>query len=283
MNAPDRKATAAKLSPAEALERLLGVMAKLRSPDGGCPWDREQTFATIAPYTIEEAYEVADAIAGGDMAAIREEVGDLLFKVVFYAQMARDAGQFDFADVALGIAEKMERRHPHVFQTDAARPDSADAQVSAWEAVKDAERQDKGLPETPASVLDGVARALPALTRAEKLTKRAARHRFDWADADQVLDKIEEEIAELRAEMKAGNAKERVHDELGDLLLAVANLGRKLDVDPEAALRDSNDKFTRRFQRVEALLRLRGKTPGESTLEEMDALWDQAKAEERRG
>ena len=283
MNAPDRKATAAKLSPAEALERLLGVMAKLRSPDGGCPWDREQTFATIAPYTIEEAYEVADAIAGGDMAAIREEVGDLLFQVVFYAQMAREAGQFDFADVALGIAEKMERRHPHVFQTDAARPDSADAQVSAWEAVKDAERQDKGLPETPASVLDGVARALPALTRAEKLTKRAARHRFDWADADQVLDKIEEEIAELRAEMKAGNAKERVHDELGDLLLAVANLGRKLDVDPEAALRDSNDKFTRRFQRVEALLRLRGKTPGESTLEEMDALWDQAKAEERRG
>ncbi|MFN4281891.1 MAG: nucleoside triphosphate pyrophosphohydrolase [Alphaproteobacteria bacterium] len=285
MNAPDRKADR-KATPAEALERLLGVMAKLRSPDGGCPWDREQTFATIAPYTIEEAYEVADAIAGGDVAAIREEVGDLLFQVVFYAQMAREAGQFDFADVALAIAEKMERRHPHVFQSDAERPDSADAQVSAWEAVKDAERQgkgmvDKGLPETPASVLDGVARALPALTRAEKLTKRAARHRFDWADADQVLDKIEEEIRELRAEMTAGAAKARVHDELGDLLLAVANLGRKLELDPEAALRDANDKFTRRFQRVEALLRLRGKTPGESTLEEMDALWDQAKAEER--
>jgi len=283
MNAPDCTAAPAKPTAAEALERLLGVMAKLRSPDGGCPWDREQTFATIAPYTIEEAYEVADAIAGGDVAAIREEVGDLLFQIVFYAQMAREAGQFDFADVALGIAEKMERRHPHVFGHDAEKPASADAQVSAWEAVKDAERQDKGLPETPASVLDGVARALPALTRAEKLTKRAARHRFDWADADQVLDKIEEEIRELRAEMKAGNAKERVGDELGDLLLAVANLGRKLEIDPEAALRASNDKFTRRFQRVEALLRLRGKTPGESTLEEMDALWNQAKAEERRG
>ncbi|HEU0070439.1 MAG TPA: nucleoside triphosphate pyrophosphohydrolase [Alphaproteobacteria bacterium] len=277
MNAPERKPT-----PAEALEKLLGVMAKLRSPDGGCPWDREQTFATIAPFTIEEAYEVADAIAGGDVAAIREEVGDLLFQVVFYAQIAREAGQFDFAEVAQGIAEKMERRHPHVFDLDADKPDSASAQVSAWEAVKDAERQSKGEPKQPASVLDGVARALPALTRAEKLTKRAARHRFDWATADQVLGKIEEEIAELRAEMKAGSLKDRVSDELGDLLLAVANLGRKLEVDPEAALRAANDKFTRRFQRVEALLRERGKVPSESTLEEMDALWDQVKLEERR-
>jgi ATP diphosphatase len=281
MNAPHNKTPAQKLGPAEALDKLLGVMAKLRSPDGGCPWDLEQTFATIAPYTIEEAYEVADAIAGGDVASIREEVGDLLFQVVFYAQIAREAGQFDFADIAQAIAEKMERRHPHVFQTDAARPDSADAQVSAWETVKDSERQ--GAADTPGSVLDGVARALPALTRAEKLTKRAARHRFDWPDAGQVLDKIEEEIQELRAEIAAGAPKARVNDELGDLLLAVANLGRKLEVDPEAALRDANDKFTRRFQRVEALLRARGKTPGESTLAEMDALWDQAKTEERRG
>ncbi len=280
MNAPEQKTSPHKPSAAEALERLLGVMARLRSPDGGCPWDVEQTFATIAPYTIEEAYEVADAIAGGDIASIREEVGDLLFQVVFYAQMAREAGQFDFADVAQGIAEKMERRHPHVFQTDAARPDSATAQVSAWETVKDGER--KGSTDKPASVLDGVARALPALTRAEKLTKRAARHRFDWPDAGQVLDKIEEEIQELRAEINAGAGKDRIRDELGDLLLAVANLGRKLEVDPEAALRDANDKFTRRFQRVEALLRECGTTPGQSTLAEMDALWDQAKAEERR-
>jgi ATP diphosphatase len=277
MNAPD------KPTAAEALERLLGVMARLRAPDGGCPWDLEQTFATIAPFTIEEAYEVADAIAGGDMATIREEVGDLLFQVVFYAQMAHETGDFDFADIALGTAEKMERRHPHVFGAGAARPASADAQVAAWEAVKDGERTGKRAEAgKPASVLSGVARALPALTRAEKLTKRAARHRFDWPDAAQVLDKIEEEIRELRVEIDAGAAKERMADELGDLLLAVANLGRKLEVDPEAALRAANDKFTRRFQRVEALLRERGKTPGESTLAEMDALWDQVKAEERR-
>ena len=279
MNAPETK----KPTAAEALERLLGVMAKLRAPDGGCPWDLEQTFATIAPFTIEEAYEVADAIAGGNMATIREEVGDLLFQVVFYAQMAREAGDFDFADIALGTAEKMERRHPHVFGPDAARPATATAQVAAWEAVKDVERTGKRAEVgKAASVLSGVARALPALTRAEKLTKRAARHRFDWPDAGQVLDKIEEEIAELRVEIAGGAAKERVADELGDLLLAVANLGRKLEVDPEAALRGANDKFTRRFQRVEALLRERGKSPSESTLEEMDALWDQAKAEERR-
>jgi MazG family protein len=290
---------------ATAIERLLNVMARLRDPAKGCPWDREQTFATIVPYTIEEAYEVADAIAGGDLAVLKDELGDLLFQVVFYAQMAREDGHFDFADIAQGIADKMERRHPHVFGD--VKIDTAAAQTVAWEATKARERATAAGNGSgkPASILDGVARALPALTRAEKLTKRAARHRFDWPDASQVLDKIEEEIAELRAELVPSQSaprhgspmegptnrdtpspspsKERLADELGDLLFACANLARKLELDPEATLRGANDKFTRRFHRVEALLAERGKTPGDSTLEEMDALWDQVKAEERAG
>jgi MazG family protein len=265
---------------AAAIERLLAVMARLRDPAKGCPWDREQSFATIVPYTIEEAYEVADAIASGDMAGLKEELGDLLFQVVFYAQMAREERRFDFADIAEGIAEKMERRHPHVFGD--ARIDTAAAQTVAWEATKAHERAAEAAGK-PASVLDGVARALPALTRAEKLTKRAARHRFDWPEAAQVLDKIEEEIAELRAENSGRTPKARLADELGDLLFACANLARKLELDPEATLRDANDKFERRFRRVEALLRDRGRAPGESTLEEMDTLWDDVKAEERGG
>lgn len=267
-----------KPEAAAAIERLLGVMARLRDPVAGCPWDREQTFATIAPYTIEEAYEVADAIASGNKTALKEELGDLLFQVVFYAQMARETGDFDFAEIAEAIAEKMERRHPHVFGD--AKIESAAAQTAAWEATKARERAATSGGE-PASILDGVARALPALTRAEKLTKRAARHRFDWPEATQVLDKIEEEIRELRAEIAARAPTERLSDELGDLLFACANLARKLALDPEGTLRDANDKFERRFRRVEALLRERGKTPSDSTLEEMDALWDQVKAEER--
>ena len=279
MAAPIERGSAVPPAPATALARLLDVMARLRDPQSGCPWDREQTFATIAPYTIEEAYEVADAIASGDTAAIKEELGDLLFQVVFYAQMAREAGTFDFAAIADAIAEKMERRHPHVFGD--ARIDSAAAQLLAWEATKAQERAAAGEAGKPPSVLDGVARALPALTRAEKLTKRAARNRFDWPEAVQVLDKIEEEIRELRVEIAARAPAERLTDELGDLLFACANLARKLSLDPEATLRSANDKFERRFRRVEALLAERGRTPGESTLEEMDTLWDAVKAEER--
>jgi len=265
---------------AEAIERLLAVMARLRDPAKGCPWDREQSFATIVPYTIEEAYEVADAISSGDMAGLKEELGDLLFQVVFYAQMAREEGRFDFADIAQAIAEKMERRHPHVFGD--ATIETAAAQTVAWEATKAHERAVAGDETKPASILDGVARALPALTRAEKLTKRAARHRFDWPEAAQVLDKIEEEIQELRAEITGQAPKARLTDELGDLLFACANLARKLDLDPESTLREANDKFERRFRRVETLLAERGRAPGESTLEEMDALWDDVKAEEQR-
>ena len=268
-----------KPDTATAVERLLAVMARLRDPAKGCPWDREQSFASIAPYTIEEAYEVADAIASGDMASVKEELGDLLFQVVFYAQMAREDGQFDFADIAQAIAEKMERRHPHVFGD--AKIENAAAQTLAWEATKARERAAE--PDKPVSILDGVARALPALTRAEKLTKRAARHRFDWPEAAQVLDKIEEEIRELRAEITSQAPRARLTDELGDLLFACANLARKLELDPEAVLRQANDKFERRFHRVEALLGERGRTPGESTLEEMDGLWDDVKAEERGG
>lgn len=269
----------AKSDAAAAIERLLGVMARLRDPAKGCPWDREQSYATIVPYTIEEAYEVADAIGSGDMVGLKEELGDLLFQVVFYAQMAREEGRFDFADIAQAIAEKMERRHPHVFGD--ATIETAAAQTAAWEATKARERAAAGTETKPASILDGVARALPALTRAEKLTKRAARHRFDWPEASQVLDKIEEEIHELRAEIDGRAPKARLTDELGDLLFACANLARKLDLDPESTLREANDKFERRFRRVEALLAERGRTPGESTLEEMDALWDDVKAEER--
>lgn len=273
-----------KPDTATAIERLLAVMARLRDPVNGCPWDREQSFASIAPYTIEEAYEVADAIASGDMASVKEELGDLLFQVVFYAQMAREDGQFDFADIAQAIAEKMERRHPHVFGD--AKIENAAAQTLAWEATKARERAaepDKSAPDKPVSILDGVARALPALIRAEKLTKRAARHRFDWPEAAQVLDKIEEEIRELRVEITAHAPKARLTDELGDLLFACANLARKLELDPEAVLRQANDKFERRFHRVEALLGERGRSPGDSTLEEMDGLWDDVKAEERGG
>ncbi len=271
---------------AAAIERLLSVMARLRDPAKGCPWDREQSFATIVPYTLEEAYEVADAIAAGNLTTLKDELGDLLFQVVFYAQMAREDGHFDFADIAQGIADKMERRHPHVFGD--ALIETAAAQTVAWEATKARERAADTADGKPASILDGVARALPALTRAEKLTKRAARHRFDWPEAAQVLDKIEEEIAELRVEMAQAKTaqsapKDRLADELGDLLFACANLARKLELDPEATLRAANDKFTRRFQRVEALLAERGRTPGQSTLEEMDSLWDQVKAEERGG
>jgi ATP diphosphatase len=265
------------MSDPDKIQRLLAIMARLRDPTRGCPWDREQDFTTIAPYTIEEAYEVAEAIAENDMPALKDELGDLLFQVVFHARMAEEQGAFDFGEVVQNITDKMLRRHPHVFG-DVEIADAA-AQTLAWEEHKAHERRAKGGAGNE-SALDGVGVALPALTRAEKIQKRAARVGFDWPAAAPILDKIEEEIAELRAELDA-NVTERVEDELGDLLFAVANLARHLDVDPEAALRKATQKFERRFRRVEALLAERGKTAAASTLDEMEAEWRRAKAEER--
>ncbi len=258
------------------LARLLEIMARLRTPDGGCEWDLEQTFATIAPYTVEEAYEVADAIERGDMADLRDELGDLLFQVVFHARMAEEAGAFAFDDVAEAINEKMIRRHPHVFGNAGQR--TAAEQTVAWEAIKAAERAAKG--EERSGVLDAVPAGLPALTRAVKLTSRAARVGFDWPDAARVLEKLQEEVGELEVEIEAGD-RDRMRDELGDVLFVIANLARKLDIEPEDALRGTNAKFTRRFQSIEAALAAEGRTPAESDLEEMDRLWNAAKAAER--
>jgi nucleoside triphosphate diphosphatase len=263
--------------PKEPLERLLAVMAWLRDRQHGCPWDIEQTFKTIAPYTIEEAYEVADAIDRNDMPALKEELGDLLLQVVYHAQMASEARAFDFKDVAAAIAEKMVDRHPHVFGD--LRITDADTQTVSWEARKAAERANKSSgTATPAGVLDGVARALPALLRAEKIQKRAARVGFDWKRTGPVIDKIEEELGELREELAAGKVDPiRLSDELGDVLFAVANLARHCRIDPEAALRATNDKFERRFRFIEKRLAEQGRLPADATLEEMEALWQEAK------
>lgn len=265
---------------APSIDTLLDIMATLRDPSRGCPWDREQSFETIAPYTIEEAYEVAEAIELGDMASLKEELGDLLFHVVFYAQMGREAGLFDFDSIARTITDKMTRRHPHVFGDD--RKETAAAQSETWEMQKAAERRAKARRkgERP-SLLDGVPTALPSLTRAEKLQKRAARVGFDWPRATQVLDKIEEEIGELRAEISGDGDPARREDEIGDLIFALSNLARHLDIDPESALRRTNLKFERRFRRIEALLAEQGRSPAEASLDEMEALWVRAKAEER--
>jgi nucleoside triphosphate diphosphatase len=262
------------------MERLLQVMARLRDPDRGCPWDLEQDFASIAPYTIEEAYEVADAIARGDLAHLRDELGDLLLQVVYHAQMAKEAGLFDFDQVAAAIADKMIRRHPHVFGT--AEVDGARAQSRAWEAVKAAERAGKaGAAAGSHGVLDDVPLALPALVRAAKLQRRAARVGFDWPEPAQVLDKLDEEIAELRTELQAQADQDRLSDEIGDLLFAVVNLARHLEVDGEAALRQANAKFERRFRAIEEALGARGRRLEDASLDEMEALWRQAKAAER--
>jgi MazG family protein len=270
----------ADTSPAESAEhaitRLLDVMRRLRDPLRGCPWDLEQTFVSIAPYTVEEAYEVADAIARGDMGDLREELGDLLLQVVYHAQMAREAGSFDFADVAGANADKMIRRHPHVFGE--AQVATADEQTQAWEVLKARERAAKA--GGPASVLDGVAVSLPALTRALKLSRRAARVGFVWPSIEGVLDKLQEEIAELRAELAAGD-RDKAREELGDVLFVCANIARDLDVDPEEALRGANAKFVRRFTFIEAALREQGRSPSESDLAEMEALWVEAKVAER--
>jgi ATP diphosphatase len=259
-------------SPEAAIRRLIDVMARLRDPVAGCPWDIEQTFATIAPYTIEEAHEVADAIERQAWAELPGELGDLLLQVVYHARMAEEAGLFDFADVASGIAEKMVARHPHVFGA-ASRDKTAEQQTADWEAAKAAERGRAG-------TLEGIALGLPALTRAVKLQKRAARVGFDWPDASHVLAKIVEEAHEL-TEARERLAPEEIEAEFGDLLFVIANLARHLKVDPEAALRRANAKFTRRFEAIEAALAATGRRPEDSTLEEMDALWNAAKAAER--
>jgi len=266
-------------SSPKAIDRLLAIMARLRDPVKGCPWDREQDFRSIAPYTIEEAYEVAEAIERNDREALRDELGDLLLQVVYHARMAEEGGDFDFEDVACGIADKMVRRHPHVFGVEEVA--SAAAQTKAWEAHKAAERAARAAArgERP-SVLDGVTAALPGLTRAIKLQRRAARVGFDWPAPRQVLDKIEEEIGELRRELDAGAPPERVEDELGDLLFALANLARHLEVDPEAALRRCNAKFERRFRKVEAHFAAEGRDLEGVTLEAMEDAWQAAKATE---
>lgn len=275
--------TKSQTPPADPIDKLLWVMARLRDPQGGCPWDIEQTFQSIVPHTIEEAYEVADAIESEDWDAIPDEIGDLLFQVVFYAQLAKEQGRFDFSGIADRIAEKMIFRHPHVFGAERT-PESAEAQVTAWEALKAEERMAKGPPEPgasgPKSALDGVARGLPALTRALKLQKRAARVGFDWDDAAGALEKLDEETAEVRAEMATGNDPGLLEDEIGDLLFTCVNLARKLGVDPEQALRHGSSKFERRFRTLEDSLHAEGKTVGETPLADLDRRWNAAKAAE---
>ena len=256
----------------DQMQRLRAIMRRLRDPDSGCPWDIEQTFATIAPYTIEEAHEVADAIDRQAWDDLPGELGDLLLQVVYHAQMAEEAGLFGFDDVAAAISDKMIARHPHVFGPDS-RDKSAEQQSADWEKIKAAERG-------PARVLDGVALGLPALTRAVKLQKRAARVGFDWPSTDEVVAKIVEEAGEL-VDARATLTQAEVVEELGDLMFVMANLARHLQVDPEAALRAANAKFTRRFGRIEDWLAEAGKAPAQSDLVEMDALWDRAKAEEK--
>ena len=255
------------------MQRLLQIMQALRDPQTGCPWDIEQSFASIAPYTIEEAHEVADAIARQAWGELPGELGDVLLQVVFHAQMAGEAGMFTFADVARAISDKMIARHPHVFGGES-RDKSAGQQTLDWEKQKAAERG------PDARVLDGVAMGLPALTRAIKLQNRAARVGFDWPSTTEVLDKLREEIAEL-AQARESLSPDAIEDEFGDILFVMANLARHMNIDPEAALRRTNAKFTRRFARIEDWLREDGKTPATSDLAEMDALWNRAKGEER--
>jgi len=258
--------------PDGGMPRLLEIMARLRDPDTGCPWDIEQSFATIAPYTIEEAYEVADAIEREAWGELEGELGDLLLQSVYHARIGEEAGLFSFASITDAISDKMIARHPHVFGEES-RDKSAEQQTADWERIKATERG-------PAGVLDGVALGLPALTRAVKLQKRAARVGFDWPNTDEVLDKIIEESRELVEARDILSDVEQA-EEFGDLLFVMANLARHMNIDPEAALRSANQKFTRRFGRIEDFLAEAGKTPTQSDLAEMDALWDRAKAEDK--
>jgi ATP diphosphatase len=265
------------LKPARDIARLIEIMAVLRTPGSGCPWDLEQSFATIAPYTLEEAYEVADAIARGDLAHLKDELGDLLLQVVYHARMAQEEDAFDFGDVVEGITAKMIRRHPHVFADEQGR--TAEAVKGLWERVKGEERAERG-EQAPEGALAGVPVALPALTRALKLQDKAGRVGFDWNDPRAVLAKIREEADEIEAALDAGDQAD-AGKEVGDLLFAVVNLARHLAADPEGVLRATNVKFERRFASIERALATQGKRPQDATLAEMDALWDAAKAAEK--
>jgi ATP diphosphatase len=272
------------MSSSREIERLIEIMAALRTPGSGCPWDLEQDFATVAPYTIEEAYEVADAIARGDLLDLRDELGDLLLQVVFHARMAEEAGAFDFGDVVESITGKLLRRHPHVFGE--ARDLSPEAVKALWSEIKQAEKQERRrerghADHGGAGVLADVPAGMPALARAEKLARKAATVGFDWPDTSSVIAKIEEEVEEVRTAIDQG-ARAPIESEIGDLLFAVANLARHAGVDAEAALRGANVKFERRFAAIERGLASAGKRPGDATLDEMEALWAQAKARERQ-
>src|SRR5712671_5652034 len=272
------------MKPCCDIARLLEIMAALRTPETGCPWDLEQNFSTIAPYTLEEAYEVADAIARGDLADLREELGDLLLQVAFHARMAQEQGAFDFGDVVQAITEKLLRRHPHVFGE--ARGLSPDDVKLLWDRIKSEEKAGKKMSKQaaePAGALAGVPVGLPALTRALKLQQKAGKVGFDWNDPLAVLAKIREEADEIEAAIRVGGDRQEAADETGDLLFAVVNLARHLDADPEAVLRATNQKFERRFASIERALAARGKTPSEAALAEMDALWDAATAAENGG
>lgn len=275
------------MTPSSDIARLLEIMAALRTPKTGCPWDLEQDFASIAPYTLEEAYEVVDAIERGDLADLRDELGDLLLQVVFHARMAEELGAFAFPDVVEAITRKLIRRHPHVFGE---AKDLAPEQVKAlWDEIKREEKSERrlarekmGLPPEPhnAGFLGGIPTALPALTRAQKLTAKAAKVGFDWPDADQVIDKIHEELEEVKEASSSGE-RDRIEDEIGDLLFSVTNLARHFGIDPETALRRTNAKFERRFGAVEEALKQQGRQLNEASLEEMEDLWVQAKRSER--
>ncbi|MCZ0736539.1 nucleoside triphosphate pyrophosphohydrolase [Phreatobacter sp. AB_2022a] len=273
--------------PSSDIARLVEIMAWLRTPGKGCPWDLEQSFETIAPYTIEEAYEVADAITRGDFSELKDELGDLLLQVVFHARMAEERGLFAFPDVVRAITEKLIRRHPHVFGS--ARDLPPDAVKALWGEIKREEKRQKaearakaGLPPlAEGGVLSGIPAALPGLTRALKLQDKAGQVGFDWNNVDSVLDKIVEEANEIVAARRAGEGTSAIAGEIGDLLFAVVNLARHLDIDPEAALRATNAKFERRFGVIEDRLAAAGRKPAEASLDEMDALWNEAKAAER--
>ncbi|MGO4705239.1 nucleoside triphosphate pyrophosphohydrolase [Microvirga sp. 2MCAF38] len=274
------------MSPSSDLERLLEIMAALRDPKTGCPWDLEQDFASIAPYTLEEAYEVVDAIERGDFVDLKEELGDLLLQVVFHSQLAEEKGLFAFPDVVEAITNKLLRRHPHVFGD--AR-DMSPAEVKAvWDRIKQQEKAERlaarekaGLSRDINGFLGGIPTPLPALTRAQKLTTKAAKVGFDWPETKQVVDKIHEELEEVREAAESG-IRDRIEDEIGDLLFAVTNLARHHDIDPEAALRRTNAKFERRFSAIEAALAKANRTLDEASLEEMERLWVEAKLQDRK-
>jgi tetrapyrrole methylase family protein/MazG family protein/ATP diphosphatase len=261
----------------DPMNRLLAIMARLRDRDTGCPWDLEQTFATIAPYTVEEAYEVADAIQREDLTDLQDELGDLLFQVVFHSRMAEEQGAFRFEDVVEAICAKMIRRHPHVFGSEG--PRSSGEQAAAWDVIK---AQERAMKPEKAGLLDDIPQGMPALSRAVKLSKRTASVGFVWPTVDEVLAKLDEEVEELKVEV-AANDRAKTRDELGDVLFVVANIARTLDIDPEDALRQSNAKFERRFRFIEDGLRARGRSTVESDLAEMDALWNDAKRAEKAG